>query len=50
MFVMGDDWSEKFDELKSLCEVIYLPRTSGISTTQTKTKLRISEQSNIEFE
>ncbi len=26
-FVMGDDWLGKFDELKSLCEVVYLPRT-----------------------
>jgi glycerol-3-phosphate cytidylyltransferase len=50
VFVMGDDWQGKFDELKPLCEVVYLPRTSGISTTQVKTKLRINEQSNIEFE
>lgn len=36
VFVMGSDWEGKFDELKSLCEVIYLPRTEGISTTQIK--------------
>lgn len=50
VFVMGDDWLGKFDELKDLCEVVYLPRTSGISTTQTKARFRINEDSNIEFE
>lgn len=50
VLVMGDDWEGKFDHLKALCEVVYLPRTTGISTTQVKTKLRINDQSNIEFE
>lgn len=36
IFVMGDDWKGKFDFLKSFCEVIYLPRTPDISTTQIK--------------
>ncbi|NLE03530.1 MAG: glycerol-3-phosphate cytidylyltransferase, partial [Crenarchaeota archaeon] len=36
LFVMGDDWKGKFDFLKSYCEVIYLPRTEGISTTEIK--------------
>ena len=36
VLVMGDDWEGKFDELKSDCEVIYLPRTEGISTTKIK--------------
>ncbi len=39
IFVMGDDWKGKFDELKEYCEVIYLPRTVGISTTQIKQDL-----------
>ena len=34
VLVMGDDWVGRFDEFKTLCEVIYLPRTEGISTTQ----------------
>lgn len=38
-FVMGDDWAGKFDELQDLCEVIYLPRTPEISTTQIKNDL-----------
>jgi glycerol-3-phosphate cytidylyltransferase len=50
VFVMGDDWDGKFDDLKSQCEVIYLTRTSGISTTQTKARFRINADSNIEFE
>jgi glycerol-3-phosphate cytidylyltransferase len=50
VFVLGDDWQGKFDELKPLCEVVYLPRTSGISTTQVKANLRVSDTSNVEFE
>lgn len=36
IFCMGSDWEGKFDFLKNLCEVIYLKRTEGISTTQRK--------------
>ena len=39
VFVIGEDWTGKFDFLKPYCEVIYLPRTEGISTTQIKTEL-----------
>lgn len=39
VFVMGDDWEGKFDFLNDYCEVIYLPRTTGISTTQIKEDL-----------
>lgn len=39
VFVMGDDWEGKFDFLKDYCEVVYLPRTEGISTTQIKESL-----------
>ena len=38
-FVMGDDWTGKFDFLKPYCDVIYLPRTPEISTTQIKEDL-----------
>lgn len=38
-FVMGDDWEGKFDFLKDYCEVVYLPRTPEISTTQIKNDL-----------
>ncbi len=38
-FVMGEDWAGKFDFLKDQCEVVYLPRTPEISTTQIKKQL-----------
>ena len=38
-FVMGDDWMGKFDFLKEYCNVVYLPRTPDISTTQIKKDL-----------
>ncbi|NDV90530.1 adenylyltransferase/cytidyltransferase family protein [Alteromonas sp. 345S023] len=34
VLVMGDDWKGKFDEFKDVCEVVYLPRTPSISTTE----------------
>ena len=34
IFAIGSDWEGKFDYLKEYCEVIYLPRTEGISSTQ----------------
>ncbi|KMJ59031.1 glycerol-3-phosphate cytidylyltransferase [Bacillus sp. LL01] len=39
IFVMGDDWEGHFDFLKDYCQVIYLPRTEGISTTKIKEDL-----------
>jgi glycerol-3-phosphate cytidylyltransferase len=34
IFVVGSDWYGKFEYLKELCEVIYLPRTEGVSSTK----------------
>jgi choline-phosphate cytidylyltransferase/glycerol-3-phosphate cytidylyltransferase len=34
ILIMGDDWQGKFDHLKDICQVIYLPRTPSISTTE----------------
>ena len=39
IFVMGDDWKGKFDELKDFCKVIYYPRTKGISSTKLRSIL-----------
>lgn len=39
-FVIGADWEGKFDFLKDYCEVVYLPRTPKISTTQIKNDLK----------
>ena len=36
VFVIVDDWEGEFDYLKEYCEVVYLPRTEDISTTQIK--------------
>jgi glycerol-3-phosphate cytidylyltransferase len=47
-FAMGHDWEGKFDELKEYCEVIYLPRTEGISTTQLKESLKKISDINID--
>ena len=37
--VMGDDWEGKFDFLKDVCDVVYLPRTPEISTTKIKSDM-----------
>lgn len=36
IFGIGDDWAGKFDFLEEYCEVVYLPRTFGISSTKVK--------------
>lgn len=38
-FVMGSDWQGKFDFLKPYCNIVYLPRTPGISTSKIKKDL-----------
>lgn len=46
--VMGDDWkgNEKFEELRDYCEVVYLPRTTGVSTTKIKEELGLQRPLN----
>lgn len=39
-FVMGDDWTGKFDFLADLCQVVYLPRTQDISSSDLKSHIR----------
>ncbi len=34
VLVMGDDWAGKFNEMQRYCEVVYLPRTPSISTSE----------------
>ncbi len=34
IFTVGSDWEGKFDYLKEYCQVIYLPRTEGVSSTE----------------
>ena len=46
--VMGSDWagSDKFDYLDDYCEVLYLDRTEGVSTTKIKEDLKLTEPNN----
>ncbi|MCR4643708.1 MAG: Gfo/Idh/MocA family oxidoreductase [Lachnospiraceae bacterium] len=39
IFTLGSDWAGRFDYLKQYCEVVYLPRTAGISSTELRDKL-----------
>ena len=44
IFVMGDDWKGKFDFLKAEgIQVVYLPRTPNISSTELKKYLKVEE-------
>jgi len=36
IFAMGEDWAGRFDDLGDMCEVVYLPRTRDVSTTEVK--------------
>ncbi len=47
IFGMGNDWAGKFDELKAHCEVVYLPRTEGISSTHIRKTLKILDQTHV---
>jgi glycerol-3-phosphate cytidylyltransferase len=40
ILVMGNDWEGKFDYCKSVCQVRYVPRTEGISTTEIKSGIK----------
>ncbi len=40
VFAIGNDWEGKFDFLKEYCDVVYLDRTEGISSTQLKNTLK----------
>lgn len=46
--VMGSDWegSERFEILRDYCEVVYLDRTEGVSTTKIKEELGLQEPEN----
>ncbi len=50
VFVMGDDWEGKFDDLKEFCEVVYLHRTEGVSTTFLKNKMIYENPNHTQYE
>lgn len=47
IFAIGDDWTGRFDDLKELCEVRYLTRTDGISSTEIKQMLQVLDPRHI---
>jgi glycerol-3-phosphate cytidylyltransferase len=42
LLVMGDDWTGRFDSLRDIVQVVYLPRTPSISTTATIERIRLT--------
>lgn len=42
IFAIGSDWEGKFDYLKEFCEVVYLPRTEGISSTMLRNDTQLT--------
>ena len=47
IFIIGDDWKGKFDNLNKLCKVIYLPRTKDISTTNILNDIKKSNKDKL---
>lgn len=47
IFGMGDDWAGRFDSLESRCKVVYLPRTTGISSTSIKERLKTLDSDSL---
>lgn len=48
IFGIGADWKGHFDELETLCEVVYLPRTRGISSTEIKQAMRALNKAHLD--
>lgn len=42
IFAIGSDWEGKFDYLNEYCQVVYLPRTEGISSTMLREEKQMS--------
>ena len=41
IFTVGSDWKGKFDYLKAYCQVVYLDRTSGVSSTEIRSEQQV---------
>lgn len=48
IFGIGADWKGHFDELEAMCEVVYLPRTHGISSTELKQAMSALDKDRID--
>lgn len=47
IFGMGSDWAGRFDDMKEHCEVVYLPRTEGVSSTHLRTTLKVLDGEHV---
>ena len=47
IFGIGEDWKGKSEDLNELCQVVYLPRTDGISTSALKSSLELFDKDHI---
>jgi glycerol-3-phosphate cytidylyltransferase len=47
-FAIGNDWQGKFDHLKDYCDVVYLPRTEGISSTNLRSLIASFKKGDVE--
>ena len=41
IFTVGSDWKGKFDYLNAYCKVVYLDRTSGVSSTEIRSEQQV---------
>ena len=41
IFAIGSDWEGKFDYLSEYCDVVYLPRTEGVSSTMLRAESEV---------
>jgi len=48
VFGMGSDWVGRFDHLREHCEVVYLDRTSGVSSTETRDVLATLDEERLQ--
>lgn len=47
IFAMGDDWAGRFDDLADIVQVVYLPRTEKISTTDLRRFVSAIEEEKV---
>lgn len=47
-FGMGHDWEGQFEDLRQHCDVVYLPRTEGVSSTEIKQILSVLDRKNVD--
>lgn len=47
IFAIGDDWAGHFDDLSDIVDVVYLPRTSDISTTEIRQLVKAMQEDRL---